>query len=80
MRGFGLAYAIISAALLTGCMSAAEHRVDDQTDPGAAAQLVQPVGQPGGLMRTAAVAAARKRATTSIQVRCELLCSPGARQ
>ena len=45
MRGFG--YAIISAALLTGCMSAAEHRADGQTDPGAAAQHVQPVGQAG---------------------------------
>jgi hypothetical protein len=40
MRGFG--YAIISAALLTGCMSAADHRADGQTDPGAAAQHVQP--------------------------------------
>jgi hypothetical protein len=47
MRGFGLAYAIISAALLTGCISAAEHRANNQTDPGAAAQLVQPVGQVG---------------------------------
>ena len=30
-----------------------------------------------GQMPTAAVVAARKRATTSIQVRCELLCFPG---
>jgi hypothetical protein len=42
MRGFG--YAIISAALLTGCMSAAEHRIDNQTG---AAQHVQPVGPAG---------------------------------
>jgi hypothetical protein len=32
-----------------------------------------------GQMPTAAVVAARKRATTSMQVRCELLCFPGDR-